>query len=86
MLINLAGDVMIGRLIDQLLPTSVHNPEEAEIVQQFRSSRTARCPYLAKEKYNYSTIWGNTLSLWKEVKLILLSEFGVYISLLIREI
>ncbi|CAF1653341.1 unnamed protein product [Adineta ricciae] len=66
MLINLAGDVMIGRLIDQLLPTSVHNPEEAKIVQQFRLSRTVRYPYLAKERYNYSTIWGNTLSLWKE--------------------
>ncbi len=80
--INLAGDVMIGeklinwkywklflkgRLIDQLLPNSVNNPEEASIVRQFRSSRSSRCPYLEEGKYNYSTVWGNTLSLWKDV-------------------
>ncbi|CAF0739001.1 unnamed protein product [Adineta steineri] len=65
-LINLAGDVMIGRLIDQLLPTSVHNPEEAALVHQFRLSRSLHCPYLQKGKYNYETIWGNTLPLWKE--------------------
>lgn len=85
LIVNLAGDVMIGenfsylnisktfrlikgRLIDQLLPTSVHNPEEAAIVRQFRSSRSSRCPYLAEGKYNYSTVWGDTLPLWKEVR------------------
>jgi hypothetical protein len=60
-----------GRLIDQLLPTSVHNPEEAAIkaiIRQFRSSRSSRCPHLQEGKYNYATVWGNTLSLWKQVK------------------
>ena len=57
-----------GRLIDQLLPTSVPNPEEAAIVRQFRSSRSSHCPYLAEGKYNYSTVWGDTLPLWKEVR------------------
>jgi hypothetical protein len=55
-------------LIDQLLPTSVHNPEEAAIVRQFRSSRSSRCPYLREGKYGYETVWGNTLPLWQEVK------------------
>ncbi|CAF1302238.1 unnamed protein product [Rotaria sordida] len=63
--INLAGDVMIGRLIDQLLPTSVHNPEEAAIVRQFRLSRSLRYPYLQEGLYNYATVWGNTIPLWK---------------------
>ncbi|CAF0994205.1 unnamed protein product [Rotaria sordida] len=63
--INLVGDVMIGRLIDQLLPSSVNNPEEAAIIRQFRSSRSSRCPYLQEGKYNYVTVWGNTIPLWK---------------------
>ncbi len=57
-----------GRLIDQLLPISVNNPEEASIVRQFRLSRGSRCPYLQEEQYNYATVWGNTLPLWKDVK------------------
>ena len=57
-----------GRLIDQFLPTSVHNPEEAAIIRQFRSSRSSRYPYLQEGRYNYPTVWGNTLPLWKEVK------------------
>ncbi|CAF1013838.1 unnamed protein product [Rotaria sp. Silwood1] len=64
-IINLAGDVMIGRLIDQLLPTSVYNPEEASIVRQFRLSRSSYFPYLQEDKYNYATVWGNTIPLWK---------------------
>jgi len=59
---------MTGRLIDQHLPTSVHNPEEAAIIRQFRSSRGSRCPYLQEGKYVYATVWGNTLPLWKQVK------------------
>ncbi|CAF1359148.1 unnamed protein product [Rotaria sp. Silwood1] len=64
-IINLAGDVMIGRLIDQLLPTSVYNPEEASIVRPFRLSRRSYFPYLQEDKYNYATVWGNTIPLWK---------------------
>ncbi|CAF2630042.1 unnamed protein product [Rotaria sp. Silwood2] len=63
--INLAGDVMIGRLIDQLLPTSVYNPEEASIIRQFRLSQSSHCPYLQEGRYNYATVWGNTIPLWK---------------------
>ena len=33
--INLVGDVMLGRLVDQLLPSHVHSPEEAALVEKF---------------------------------------------------
>ena len=36
--------------IDQLLPTSVHNLEEAAIVCQCQSPCSSRCPYLAEGK------------------------------------
>jgi len=61
-----------GRLIDQFLPTSVDNPEEAAIVRSFRLSRGSRCPYLQEGQYTYETVWGNTLPLWKEVNISIL--------------
>jgi hypothetical protein len=35
---NLVGDVMLGRLIDQLLPTHVHCPEEGVQAENFVAS------------------------------------------------
>src|SRR5271156_1715782 len=34
--LNFVGDVMLGRLIDQLLPTHVDEPSEARIIQNVR--------------------------------------------------
>ena len=51
------GDVMLGRLIDQLLPNHVHEPSEARIIENVRRSNPALRDYSAK------TPWGSTLSL-----------------------
>ena len=59
---------LTGRLIDQLLPTSVHNPEEASIVHQFRATRGSQFSHLQEGKYTYATVWGNTLPLWNKVR------------------
>ena len=56
--INFVGDVMLGRLIDQLFPVHVHEPSEARIVSSFVGSH----PYLAG--YSPSSPWGNTLPLF----------------------
>ncbi|KAL9617943.1 MAG: hypothetical protein Q9160_007309 [Pyrenula sp. 1 TL-2023] len=55
--LNFLGDVMLGRLIDQLLPTHVHEPSEARHVAHFRSQN----PDL--KTYTHATPWGNTLPL-----------------------
>jgi len=59
------GDVMLGRLIDQLLPEHVHEPEESRHVASFRRSH----PHL--QNYNHATPWGNTLNLLKSSDLVL---------------
>ncbi|KAF2259041.1 putative polyglutamate biosynthesis protein [Lojkania enalia] len=56
--LNLVGDVMLGRLIDQLLPTHVHCPEDAAHVANFVEGS----PYL--RNYGFKTPWGNTLPLF----------------------
>jgi len=59
------GDLMLGRLIDQLLPDHVHEPEESRHVVSFRRSHTHL------QNYNHATPWGNTLSLLKASDLVL---------------
>lgn len=61
--INLVGDVMLGRLIDQLFPTHVHEPREAKISESFKHGNA----HLSD--YNRETPWGNTLRLLKEADL-----------------
>lgn len=39
--LNFVGDVMLGRLIDQLLPTHVYCPEEAELIAYFVAGNAA---------------------------------------------
>ncbi|KAF2655523.1 polyglutamate biosynthesis protein [Lophiostoma macrostomum CBS 122681] len=56
--INLVGDVMLGRLIDQLLPTHIHSPEEAVMVKKF----LAENPEL--QAYDFTSPWNNTLHLF----------------------
>lgn len=57
--INFLGDVMLGRLIDQLFKTSVNEPQEASIIQSF----VRKHPHL--HDYSHSSPWGSTLPLLK---------------------
>lgn len=57
--INLVGDVMLGRLIDQLFPTRVDCPEEARIVSSMRAQR----PHL--QNFGSESPWGNALPLMR---------------------
>ena len=67
------GDVMIGRLIDALLPTSIarksphSDPEDA--ARTVDNSILARYPELTS--YNYLSPWGNSVSLLQKADLIL---------------
>jgi poly-gamma-glutamate capsule biosynthesis protein CapA/YwtB (metallophosphatase superfamily) len=65
--IVLVGDVMLGRLIDQLRPTHVENPSEHEIVSGF----ARRMPMLSS--YCARTPWGNTLRLFRSAHLNLIN-------------
>jgi len=67
---NFMGDTMLGRLIDQLLPTHVDEPEEARIVSSIRAS-AGPTSHLAD--YNNSTIWGNTLPVLQSADLNILN-------------
>lgn len=60
---------MLGRLIDQLFPQHVHNPEEAGIVAAFRQ-RHAR---LREEEYTPAHPWGTTLPLLLQADLTLIN-------------
>ena len=57
--INFLGDVMLGRLIDQLFKTSVHEPHEASIIQSFVKKHSHL------HDYGPSSPWGTTLPLLK---------------------
>lgn len=58
--LNFVGDVMLGRLIDQLLPIHVNAPSEAQHVQQFIKDSPAL------KDYNHKSPWGDTLSLFEQ--------------------
>ncbi|KAI9661928.1 MAG: hypothetical protein M1821_009168 [Bathelium mastoideum] len=61
------GDVMLGRLIDQLLPTHVHEPSEQQFVQRIKRSNPAL------GNYSISTPWGNVLPLLQSADLRLIN-------------
>lgn len=65
--LNFLGDVMLGRLIDQMFSTHVHEPSEAETAAYFRR----RNPQLSQ--YTAVSPWGNTLSLLNEADLTLIN-------------
>lgn len=56
--LNFVGDVMLGRLIDQLFPTHVDEPEDASHVANFVRSH----PQL--KNYDHYSPWGTTHSLF----------------------
>lgn len=55
--LNFIGDVMLGRLIDQLFPTHSDEPSQARIIDHLRTSR----PSL--RHYSPESPWGNTLNI-----------------------
>lgn len=55
--LNFIGDVMLGRLIDQLFPTHVDEPSEARIIDNVRRSK----PSL--HSYSSESPWGNALNI-----------------------
>ncbi|KXL43079.1 hypothetical protein M433DRAFT_5962 [Acidomyces richmondensis BFW] len=65
--LNFMGDVMLGRLIDQMFPQHVDEPKEKEIAQNFLN----RHPHL--KNYGPETPWSNTLTLLHEADLNLIN-------------
>lgn len=65
--LNFVGDVMLGRLVDQLFPQHVDNPREARIVASFVAS------YPQLRQYSHRTPWGSTLPLFHAADLNLIN-------------
>lgn len=68
--LTFVGDVMLGRLIDQLFPQHVENRHEQRVVSQF----IERYPsVLGKGSYTPSSPWGTTLPLLRNSDLTLIN-------------
>lgn len=65
--LNLIGDVMLGRLVDQLWPQHVDNAREQRIISNFIDHH----PYLAS--YSHHDPWGTTLPLFHSADLNLIN-------------
>lgn len=65
--LNFMGDTMLGRLIDQMFETHVHEPEEARIAKSFQSSNASLMTYGPKSP------WSDTLNLLHSADLRLLN-------------
>lgn len=63
--ITLLGDIMLGRLIDQLLPYHVDECEEAKHAASFRKS------YKHLQDYDTESPWGNSLDFLRKSDLVL---------------
>ncbi|KAF2486469.1 putative polyglutamate biosynthesis protein [Neohortaea acidophila] len=66
-ILNFMGDTMLGRLIDQMFPQHVDEPDEARIVRSFRSSN------YVLPTYDPTSPWGDTLPLLHSADLNLLN-------------
>lgn len=58
--LNFTGDVMLGRLIDQLYPTHVHSPEDERHIRVFQDRHASR---LGHRNYTFESPWGTVLPL-----------------------
>jgi poly-gamma-glutamate capsule biosynthesis protein CapA/YwtB (metallophosphatase superfamily) len=58
--LNFVGDVMLGRLIDQLMPTHVHEPSEASIIANFKKA------HQELQNYSHKSPWGDTLPMFHD--------------------
>ncbi|CAL5870590.1 uncharacterized protein PFLUO_LOCUS4829 [Penicillium psychrofluorescens] len=68
--LSFVGDVMLGRLVDQLLPQHVENKEDARIISHFIERYPSR---LGKGNYTHSSPWGTTLDRLRETDLLLIN-------------
>lgn len=67
--VTFLGDVMLARLIDQLLPNHVDSPTDARNAARFRSEY----PSLESAKYTPSAPWGTALPLLRASDLLLIN-------------
>ena len=67
--ITLVGDVMLARLIDQLLPNHVNSAKDAHSAARFKSQN----PSLSEENYTPSSPWGTALPLLRTSDLLLIN-------------
>jgi poly-gamma-glutamate capsule biosynthesis protein CapA/YwtB (metallophosphatase superfamily) len=65
--LNFMGDVMLGRLIDQMFFEHVYEPEEARLAQSFLKSR------FRQTNFERITPWGDTLPLLQRADLNLIN-------------
>ncbi|ETN44488.1 uncharacterized protein HMPREF1541_10158 [Cyphellophora europaea CBS 101466] len=63
--LTLLGDVMLGRLVDQLLPDSVPSADDAAHISNFRRQ------YPSLQSYTYASPSGNVLPLFRSSSLVL---------------
>ncbi|KAJ5629516.1 hypothetical protein N7528_003173 [Penicillium herquei] len=68
--ITLIGDVMLGRQVDQLLPTSINSPKDARNVSNIKSKHPST---LSSEAYIPSAPWGTSLPLLRSTDLFLIN-------------
>jgi poly-gamma-glutamate capsule biosynthesis protein CapA/YwtB (metallophosphatase superfamily) len=59
--LNFTGDVMLGRLIDQLYPTHVPSPNDERHIRVFQARHASR---LGFRNYTFESPWGTTLPLF----------------------
>ena len=69
--VNFAGDVMLGRLIDQLLPEHVDCDEEQQLISQYKASPDPVYAHL--RDYSFESPWGDALSLFRAADLNLIN-------------
>ncbi|KAJ5980619.1 hypothetical protein N7481_007917 [Penicillium waksmanii] len=60
--LTFTGDVMLGRLVDQLFPEHVNNPQDEAVAASFKSEHPS---ILGKGNYTPSSPWGTTLPLFQ---------------------
>lgn len=68
--LTFTGDVMLGRLIDQLFPTHVHNPRDRRTADHFIQTHPT---LLGNGNYKHSSPWGTTLPLLRTSDLTLVN-------------
>ncbi|KAJ5697773.1 hypothetical protein N7488_011457 [Penicillium malachiteum] len=68
--ITLIGDVMLGRQVDQILPTSIDSPRDARNVSKIKSKHPS---ILSEEAYIPSAPWGTTIPLLRSTDLFLIN-------------
>lgn len=61
------GDVMLGRLVDQIFPKRVHNPEEYRHAHMLMARNPAKIDELRQKGHKY--VWGDLLPIFEKADL-----------------